>query len=194
MRHFLSIPGINADVGSVDNWPQRFCRRVEREGRGYADCFIYGVGAFDQGFWLNKHKNQVARIISDWIKPGDELVVVAHSRGCLLALEALKAFPNLGAFRLHLLNAAAAADCEENGLNLLVNRGQAREVFVWTSQNDEALKVAPWVGMGQLGLVGPQNMTTETHNRTRVIPDDTCGHSTLLTERWDETFAKITEE
>jgi len=193
-RRFLLIPGINQDLGSVAGWAATLCRHIEKRQLGFAECFEYAVNAFDQGIWAAKHTNQVATILSEWVNPGEEVVTFTHSHGCGLILDALLAHPGLGVYHMVLLAAAAPADYARH-LNTLVNRGQVRKVDVWYSANDTALKLAPLVGMGQLGLVGPKNMNPEARART-LARDHGGDHSDMLRgDGWaDRLLDTITEK
>jgi len=120
---------------------------------------------------LNK---RFARLLADLAEPGD--VVVGHSNGCAIAVEAA----DLGApfSQLVLINPALDSD--------RVFAPQIQRVHIWYSPSDTPVAFArllPWHAWGDMGAVGyrgPYDPRVSSYNKENGYAISSSGHSDVF--------------
>jgi hypothetical protein len=184
-RFFLFVNGINRRENDFGAWHLSACEWIQSPRTPptwRADVLDNYVGVFDR--WarqgrivtaccekLTRHQRQYAAAGVDV-----EVVGVGHSNGCPVLCGALRENPDLRVDELHLIASAERADCDANGLNAAVARGQVDRVVCYCSADDEALRLGEWThwlsylnakwGYGNMGRVGPLN---PAGNRIRSV-------------------------
>lgn len=195
-RAFIFVPGVRTDVEDRSNWCHRADRWVRDNGLGHAEVYWYETKATLRWAEQGRHAKGLSDLIWSYISdPHDPVPVtlVGHSNGCELILRAMREWPELRARSIHLIAAAADADCRRNGINGLKSAG----LYLYGSPDDGALKLGrltSWLrifgcGYGDLGRAGPQR-------NAYTIPCDWrpgYGHSTWFDpDRFDETMRLVT--
>lgn len=211
---YFFIPGIETNTEDVRGWQLRAARWVDHVLGVTADSISYRVK------WFNRWRRQ-SKVVADTYyclcdllgdprqepaigpHPWSELVIGSHSNGGDAAARLLRDNPAAHCKALHLVAAAADADFELNGLNLVAARRQVGNIYVWVSPDDTVLRdwatlstrLFGWAGLGygSLGYVGPKNMSAEAAAITRVIRRPGFGHSDYFNDRnFADTMRTIT--
>ena len=182
-RYYLCVAGIRQNLRRED-WSERACARLrELDPFCRTDDYDYRCG-------LIKTPGQARRCVDVRQKlngyADHRRVPIGHSNGCDIICRVLRETPGLRVESIHLFAAATSADYRKNGLNLIVARGQVREIYLYCSENDRALwaggmteDLFGWMGLGygSLGRRGPRHQTDAARAATHVIWRDEFDHS-----------------
>jgi pimeloyl-ACP methyl ester carboxylesterase len=185
-RAFIFIPGIRHESEGIDGWPDQAVLYVHTHTKHRAEKYEYSCKALTRWLGQSRRIEDVARLI--WNYRDFDVSVAAHSNGCAIAIAALQKFPQAQIDTLHLFAAAADPDWERNGLNEAIEDGRCERVYCYCSEGDRVLKLAgftTWLrrlglGYGQLGLIGPQNVSKVGETATYTDWNNHFGHSTYF--------------
>jgi pimeloyl-ACP methyl ester carboxylesterase len=220
VRWFLFINGICSDPARDDSWQDRAVEWIHNHTQDRAEKFEYLALPLTRWIGQAKRIQKCAMHLCDHaVNSDDRIVVVAHSNGCPVALEAIRSRPDLHVEALHLIAAAADSDCRRNGINELCQGGQVGSVQLYGSRSDDVLKygagisrvlVGSWtrwlherwgcfpeLGYGQLGYYGPEagSLAPEVYERVWMEWRNGFGHSTWFQSfHFDDTMELITRD
>lgn len=188
-RHYLFINGINSDPENHSGWQYMAERWVLKRTQDRADTYSYAVRTSTRWVYQAGHVKEACRCLLESVGPTTEVVLVGHSNGAAVVCAMLDCIKPYRIAEVHLIAGAVDEDCDHNGLNAAVARGQLGRVVCYCSEVDEALKWAgvsqklfgwtrnlnrrwskfPALGYGYLGLVGPKKMSLETQRATTEV-------------------------
>ncbi len=173
----IFIPGILADnapntpLGQFRDTPEAWHNqaRLFMQDRGVvkpgnAMAFAYYSSALGGPLHDDEAALRLANILMDQdegpVEPAVEFDLTGHSNGVKIILRMLALFPVMRVRNLFLIAGAVPDDCDENGLNTAIERDQITgRVYCFVSPLDEALGLGAMMGYGQLGKVGPHNVS-----------------------------------
>lgn len=184
------VCGILSSANNPREWSNQ--AQVWVQDRGY--CKLPGgFTYFDSvaGAPLNddSQADDIAVDFADALDEGQSINAVGHSNGCRILLHVLKRHPRIRIDVLQLIAAADNPDCDANGLNDAVARGQVGKVVFYVSPIDEVLGL-PVIGYGTLGKVGPHNMSDALKAITAII-EEPMKHSEWVSEKFEQTMRQI---
>ncbi|MEM7508640.1 MAG: alpha/beta hydrolase [Pseudomonadota bacterium] len=167
-RKVLLIHGFNTTQAEAEAGYEAFQDLIERQAPRLARriCPVYWPG--DSGLkggaypWLVERAAQAGAQLAEWMaRQEDELVIVAHSLGCRLTLEALVQLPlDRGPrIRLFLMAAAVPVGLFEDGSPMREAARRADSVDVLHSRADGVL--AFWFRLGQTAAPGEAALLPE---------------------------------
>jgi pimeloyl-ACP methyl ester carboxylesterase len=185
-RVFIYIPGILQRPDGPDDWADAAVAWTQNHARALADRYEYCSPALFRSWGQAKRCKELRRLVEMY--RGCRINLVGHSNGCELACRMLRECGDISVDGLHLIAGACDASFEANGLNAALIDGRVGTVHTYGSPNDEVLNkwarwsrwAAKWIGLGygELGLVGPKEVSplamALTHARWQVG----YGHST----------------
>lgn len=163
-RMFILVNGINT---LPDNWTDEATTLIMRKGMGMADnveYFITGLMRMvsnlkERMLGWTKHPlfrsfqsrkaEELARMIEGY-REKFEVILIGHSNGCDLIARAL--LQGAVASQAHLISPAAHG---EDFLEVL-KQFRVQLVYIYGSRADEALKIGPLFGFGNMGLRGAE--------------------------------------
>lgn len=155
---YILVNGILTFPGESDNWNGKGVTWVHLNTPHKAEKIEYFVGPISRVLGQKERSRKLIKTLTYY--QGWDIVLVGHSNGCDVILDALSemGWPRIEA--LHLISAACEADFNKNGLN--VNQGQIGQVHVYMAAKDWALQLADTFtgrlfGYGALGKSGPIN-------------------------------------
>lgn len=184
---FLYVPGILTVPGHADNWTGRAVTATHNRTnpfqkgpcQNFAEKVEYLSSPLTRPLWQRHRANKLARTLSFYSPDEWRRVLVGHSNGCDVILDALAAenWPVIS--ELHLIAGACSADFQATGLLHAQERGDVGRVFCYTGGRDLPLKAAGsffgrMLGFGTLGSDGPSNYKPYVTHRIHQ-PD--FGHS-----------------
>lgn len=158
-RVYVYVCGIFESPGQWHAWPARAVTWTHVNAPyDRAEKFEYFTGLFLRTLGQEERAGKLAKMLSFYLAANWQVVVVAHSNGADVALDALAILNYPPLERMHLFSAACDADCEKSGLS----RVRADSVHVYRAWNDWALEIAGTplgyaLGFGTLGRDGPLN-------------------------------------
>ena len=130
---------------------------------------------------------------------GWRIIVVAHSNGCHVTLDALRIAHSVPVHALHLVAGAVNGNFERNGLNWMLEKGQVQDVRVYRGGKDYAMRLCStlagralfgiYPADRPLGLTGPVNVNPALAHRVLDYIQSDYGHSTWWhPKKFDQTM------
>lgn len=173
----LFVNGILTVPGHADNWTGRAVTWTHLHTPFKAEKIEYYTGPISRFFGDRARAYKLVRTLEFYLAEGWRIILVGHSNGCDVILDALTwlAWPRIHA--VHLISAACEADFSRNGLNAAGSR--IGHLGVYIADRDWALVLADTLparllGYGVLGKNGPRNATVAA-SPDRIIHGD-FGH------------------
>lgn len=181
---YIYVPGILTKPGEAKNWCGRAVTRTHLDHPGVcAEKVEYWTRALLRPIGQKGRADKLAKVLHYYRAAGWRIVLVGHSNGCDVILDALRdmGWPRIEA--LHLVSAACEADFRKNGLNEFGS--SIGRIVVYIAGKDFALRMAGWLpgrwlGYGVLGKVGPQNVRAGL--KIAIIREPLYGHSDWFTD------------
>ena len=176
----------------------RWATKISMETPHKADEFRYYAPAVTPKGKQTERVGYVIDLARRYWEAGFEVVGVAHSNGAIIATEAIRQSPAIW-HSLHLIAPACASDCgaEGNGLNEAMERGRLGRAFIYTGDRDFVLRtIAPlgsFLGYGNLGYVGPQNMSTLARKSIDIIRTANDHNSYFQGPEEERIFSHVTQ-
>lgn len=163
------------------NWRAVTWTHLNTEAR--AEKVLYFCGPIGREMGESRRARKLARLIRKY--HGWRIVLVGHSNGGDVILNALKILHHPPIAEIHFISAACAADFRVNGMNHMLAMGT--RIMVYIGAKDLPLRAANifWPDcrrFGTLGLHGPRNVSEHAGDRVRVILRN-WGHSGWWTRR-----------
>jgi hypothetical protein len=202
---FLFINGLYCHPEDKLGWQYHACAWILERKIGLAAPYCYWATAEFEWVRDREHVEDIVEIIRNAKSRGLRIVVVAHSNGCRLICEALQRIQGLTVDEVHLVAAAAKASFRQNWLNWAVRKKRVRNIVVYASPVDGALKLASvseklfgwlyWLtgwGYGDLGREGPRFMSKAAKRITRTIWRN-YGHGDWLYANFEKTMGMVVE-
>lgn len=195
---YIFINGILTFPGDAANWTGRAVTWVQTRSPHKAEKVEYYAGPLDRVFGQAERAQKLSRTLEFY--SGWDIVLVGHSNGCDVILDALRAreLPDLA--ELHLISGACEADFDINGLNDALLERDIDSVRVYVAGRDKWLRLAStWTGKlfgyGTLGLHGALDVAaTVAQNVTETLRPN-YGHSDWFApEHFGETMRGICPE
>ena len=194
------ILGYGSIWGAWKNWPNQSIVWLHQNTPFKAQTLLYFTGIIGRLFRKYRAR-QFAKLIAAY--KGWKIHIISHSEGTATVLAALRYLDWPDVETLHLLNGAADANFERNGLNWALKRNRIGKVFVYIADRDNAMRIEDtiigllmfgirWNDL-PLGLSGARNVTKGFWD-TRVIQKhwETYGHSDCwLPRHFDSTMLQI---
>jgi pimeloyl-ACP methyl ester carboxylesterase len=177
-RVYVYIPGIFTLPGEWDGWPARAVTWTHVNAPyDHAEKFEYFSGVLLRSLGQAERARKLAKMLGFYVAADWQVVLVAHSNGADVALDALGLLGQPLIERMHLFSPACDADCEVSGLALV----RAASIHVYRAHKDWALGLAGSVvgqalGFGTLGRDGPVN-GAHARSPVRVTDESTYGHT-----------------
>jgi len=192
---YILVNGILTFPGESDNWNGKGVTWIHLNTPHKAEKIEYFVGPISRVLGQKERSRKLIKTLTYY--QGWDIVLVGHSNGCDVILDALAEMgcPRIEA--LHLISAACEADFDKNGLNFSVCFGWVGLVRVYVAGKDWALKLADTVtgkvlGYGSLGKSGPVNLGKATPVETVTEPE--FGHSDWFhDDHFAETMRLLTD-
>ena len=183
------INGIQTWPGSPRNWNKKACIWLARH---FPDSPVKGLA---DEYWTTAltswiQRRQRARAFANALGQfgGIRNVIVAHSNGCTVALDALQMLRwMIHVEALHLVSGACDSNLERNGINSGLRSGALGKCCVYIAGKDQAMRIEDTLagrslfGLGwdkPLGLAGPKNLDPLSISKVRMIRKADFGHST----------------
>lgn len=180
-RIYIFVNGILNIPGDAKDWNARAVTFTHLGYPAKAEKVEYFCGPIGRAFGQNRRARKVATLL-DRYKGQFDIVLVGHSNGCDVILDALKmaGWPEI--LQLHLFSGACEADFQKNGLNDACDANKIKRIFVYVAGKDIWLQIAHTIpgkilGYGTLGLHGPLNESIAAALRTRLNKQLSFGHS-----------------
>ena len=173
-RVYIYVNGVLNFPGKSNNWTGRAVTWTQINSSHKAEKVEYYVGPISRIFGQKKRSRKLLKTISYYTSPAWEIVLVGHSNGANVIMNALKQmkYPRDQIKAIHLFSPAAPRNFEKNGLNKA-----GVPVFVYIGGKDKALKlssgVGRFLGYGALGKDGAREATCPV----RHFITDHFGHS-----------------
>ena len=189
-RVFIFVNGVLTWPGKADNWNGKAVTHVMSTTPHKAEKMEYLSGLFfSRSLFQRSRARHLRKVLSFWHGPNRELILVGHSNGCDVILDALdmSGWPKI--HHIHFISAACSADFKENGLNAALKRGSVGGVTNWIAGKDWALKFTKTFtarflfGYGTLGRTGPENVDVRVADRVLAVTEPDFGHSTWFSEK-----------
>lgn len=194
-RAYYFVNGILTMPGQSKNWTGKAVTGIHtrlRDQPTKAEKVEYYTGPITRMFWNKARATRLLKVNRYY--EGFEKVVVAHSNGADVVLDAMRLAP----FKIHtllLISPAVTDDCSDvgNRLNTLLKTGIIEEFHLWIGKKDLPLRMAKLgvgrlLGYGALGLDGPKNL--DQNPQGRVEPE--FGHSTWFDkDHLEDTLDRI---
>ena len=176
---YIYVCGIMTFPGESGNWTGKAVTWTQTRPELPAEKIEYfSPGLFSRSIGQEARAEKLVKTLNEYLSRGRRIILVAHSNGCDVALDALQqmGWPRIEA--LHLISGACEADFDQNGLNLALALERIGRVVVYVAKRDIALYLAAsplgrCFGYGDLGRTGPVNQDFPVE--TVVEPE--FGHS-----------------
>jgi pimeloyl-ACP methyl ester carboxylesterase len=179
-RVYIFVNGIMCRPGDANGWNGRAVTWLHLNSGDRAEKLEYFCSPIGRAFFQKNRAEKLAQLIERYA--GWEIVLVGHSNGTDLILEALALmdWPRIEA--VHLVSGACEEDFALNGLNEALEKDRIGRLFVWMSGRDSALHVAKcrlgkFLGYGVLGLVGPKNVSLAAMQKLAIHRWPALDHS-----------------
>lgn len=175
---FIFVNGILTMPGASDNWNGKAVTWTHLHTPFRAEKVEYLVRPIGRILGQRKRAEKLAKTLTFYA--GWSIVLVGHSNGCDVILDALASLDWPRIEELHLVSAACEADFNENGLNKYP--AAIGRVCVYVAGKDWALTLAKsqlgrLLGYGALGKTGPVN----ARRAPEVITRPEFGHGDWFT-------------
>lgn len=145
-----------------------------------AEKVEYFCGPIGRALGQRKRAAKVIELLDAYL--GWDIILVGHSNGAAVILDALQTagWPRIDS--LHLVSAACEAHFDANGLNAALLRDRVKKVCVYCGGCDRALHIAHsligrFLGYGVLGLHGPMGVDPDVTDRVGTVTWPNFGHS-----------------
>ncbi|MEN8134312.1 MAG: alpha/beta hydrolase [Thermodesulfobacteriota bacterium] len=154
----IFVNGILTLPGESDNWNGKAVTWTHLNTPFRAEKVEYLVGPISRVLGQKKRARKLIKTLRFY--QGWRIILVGHSNGCDVILDALRKMDWPRIERLHLLSGACEADFDKNGLNEAGTR--IGSICVYVAKRDRALRLADTItgrllGYGALGKSGPIN-------------------------------------
>lgn len=184
-RIYIYVNGILTRPGKASNWNGRAVTRTMLDTPHIAEKVEYmSFPTLSRLFGQRNRVIKLARTMTFYIDAGFELVLVGHSNGGAVVVEAMRYMEWPRVEEVHLISSAGKRDFHRNGLRLAQDRGSVGKVVVYIAGRDTWLKVAGAVGgmfgYGTLGKDGPRNHCLDT---TEIVRRNDWEHSDWWTDQ-----------
>jgi len=184
---YFFINGIATYPGNAKNWNKRAAVWLTIN---QSQCH----GLLDEYFttaltvWIHEkaRAETFAHLLDQFY--GWRIVIVAHSNGCHVAVDALRIAHSVKIHRLHLVAGAVDGNFQRNGLNWMLKKGQVEDVRVYRGGQDYAMRICStlagkalfgiYLTGGPLGLTGPTQVDPAQAHRVLDYIQTDYGHST----------------
>lgn len=197
-RVYIYVNGILTMPGDSKNWNRRAVTWTHINTPYKAESCEYFTDVLLRSALQGQRARKLARMIELYDAAGWEIILVGHSNGADVILDALQLHDH-GIFpQVILVSAACSADFAKNGLNHLLEEGRIGEVRLWCDGHDLALlpaetEIGRLFGFGALGRTGPNNISDEARSKVwvRWAP---LGHSGWWADNeFDNTMKQLTD-
>lgn len=193
---YLFVNGIMTFPGSGKNWTGKAVTWNHVELGIISEKIEYFSGAlFSRSIGQKARAKKLIKTLMYYIIAEFDIVLVGHSNGCDVILDALKEMSWPKIKEVHLISGACEADFDKNELNL--SGKQIGLIRVYVAGKDKALKMAATflgrlLGYGSLGKTGTIN---SNHDNVETIVEPEFGHSDWFAGRsFNETMLLITNK
>lgn len=164
---YLFVNGIKTRPGASKNWTGRAVTATHEQFQAdpwapAAEKVEYHTLAITRAMYQKHRARKLIKVLDHYDPFHWHRVIVAHSNGADVALDALRMAPQHRIQRIHLISPAVTWDCDKNGLGSFLRTGQlSQPPALWIAGKDKALRFGgSWVGRmlgyGALGLKGPK--------------------------------------
>lgn len=191
---FLFVNGILTVPGRATNWTGRAVTWTHLHTPHRAEKIEYFTGPVGRFLGNTARAEKLKHTLEFYRRQNWRVVLVGHSNGCDVILDALSLMAWPPIHSVHLISAACEADFSRNGLNAAGSRIQHLHVYI--AEKDWALVLADTLagrllGYGVLGKKGPLNATPQAE--PDVIVKAPIGHGGWFDdEHFDGTLQRIT--
>lgn len=200
-RIYIYVNGILNFPGQSQNWTGRAVTwtHLNTEAKAWAEKVEYWAGPITRVFKNAARAKKLRRTIAFYAGDGWDIVLVGHSNGCDVILDALPAagWPRIE--HIHFVCAAAEGNFQKNGLNRALHAGDVGGVTVYLAGQDAPLRLAHTLfgkalGYGALGATGPLDVAPEIQRLVRVHRWPDFGHSDCFEDDvFDRTMRLLTQ-
>lgn len=166
--------------GASTNWNGRAVTWTHTRTDNWAEKIEYFCSPIGRAFGQDKRAEKLTSTLGYY--KGWDIVLVGHSNGAAVILEALRiaGYPRIEA--IHLVSGACEADFWQNGLNAALIANEIGKVFVYVGGKDMAMRyartwLARWLGYGTLGLHGAINIADVCKDSVGTLTWPDFGHS-----------------
>jgi pimeloyl-ACP methyl ester carboxylesterase len=195
------VNGIATWPGDSKNWNKRavtWTHLNTSDLRGQLDEY------FTTALTVWVHAKDRAENFAELLQQFDgwDIIIVAHSNGCHVALDALRIAHSVKVRKLHLVAGACDGNFARNGLNWMLKKGQVGSVAVYRGGKDWAMRLCStlggkalfgiYLGDKPLGLGEPQNVDQfiET-DRVKEVFEPAFGHSTWWSPKYFDASMRL---
>jgi pimeloyl-ACP methyl ester carboxylesterase len=194
------VNGIATLPGSAKNWNARAVSwtHLNTDDRGQMDEYFTTALTV----WLHEKERawtflSLLRQFSGW-----DIIIVAHSNGCHVTVDALNLGPDIKVKALHLVAGAVDGNFERNGLNSMLRQSRVGSVKVYRGGKDVAMRLCStlagkalfgvYAGDQPLGLTGSREVDPQVKERVADYLQPNFGHSTWWQpEYFDSTMMQF---
>lgn len=169
--------------GDTRNWNSRAVTWTHINTPHVAECVEYYTLAIFRPWQQTRRALRLVEKIESYRFYGDDLVLVGHSNGCDVILDALDRLDfSVKVKQVHLVCGACESNFQKNGLNNALHRKSIGEVFIYIAGKDSMLRLARSVpgkvlGFGTLGLHGAVKADPALINQGRITERRWPGYS-----------------
>lgn len=190
-RIHIFVNGILTMPGAVGNWNAHAVTHCICYHNIYAEALEYmALPSITRWLFQGMRANKLRKKLQRYIHQGWDLVLVGHSNGCAVILDALRLLDWPIVRELHFFAPACSEDCRTNGINHALRNDLLGKLHVYVGLKDWALWCADnilgrMLGYGVMGRRGPQFVDDTIPNVShRVITHvrDDFGHSDWFSE------------
>lgn len=196
---YIFVNGILTFPGLSHNWNRRAVTRFMAEFGLMAESLEYLVFAVTRFLFTRYRAEKLAAKIKHYRRCGYKVVLVGHSNGANVIFNALRMFdrddPNYvdRVESVHLFSPACSCDCDETGINLLIQSKRLGAVYLNRAGSDLALLFAGWVGWivgyGSLGRNGFKNC--RVWDRVFDHLEESYGHSSWFGAAFEKSMNRV---
>jgi len=198
-RIYIYVNGILSYPGCADNWTDRAVTWTHVRTDHRAEKFEYFTGPLTRRLYQTQRAQKLARMISFY--QGWEVVLVAHSNGCDVALRAIELLDGTVQIeQIHMIAAACEADILKNGLEYRLQRKDLKHIYLYIGGKDYAMEIAKisskflgcfGLGYGSMGGLAPED-AREMYGENSTMYQASFGHSTWFEDAvFDLTMQQI---
>lgn len=165
------IRGIHGHPSDQQEWEYRAADHVIINYGVPARAISYHTKFWSVWFRRNWRAQRFAKVLKKYWRREYRIIIIAHSEGAVVALDALRlaGWPRVEA--LHIICGACDSDFQRTGLNMALHIGAVGKVVCYTAGRDWVMRWENLI-LGRLlfgisartwplGLVGPRNVSNE---------------------------------
>ena len=187
---YFMVNGIATLPGNQKNWNARAVSWIHQDKDHYraghrAQLDEYFTTALT--VWIHSHERAetFAKLLNQFY--GWRIIIVAHSNGCHVALDAMRIAHSVKIHALHLVAGAVDGNFRRNGLNWMLKKGQVGDVRIYRGGRDWAMRLCCLIA-GKLlfaislrdkplGLAGAKDVDPVVADQVMEIIEPAFGHS-----------------